>query len=376
MNAARAVSRAWSWRHAVTRSGMAPTTRHVLLTLSVFMDGAGQSCFPSIEDLVEATGLSKRSILTHITAACDAGWLRRKLHGFRGQKWKRLEYEPGWPGRDVEGGEPAAPPSEEEAVNVVHEGGEPPASEAVNVVHQDRDHSIHHSNTTPPDERDAHARGGEDHVPDRPLLDKAKALHPTTAHDSQAEIDREWIVLTREDRRAAVDGLPAWLAEKGHRKAIAGLPVYFREKRWSLVKSRIAAATGGGPPDAAPAFDRIWSACWLDYVAWAGDRLLDRHSVESSQLAIRVSAARKFSGPWKFTSPAMRERVEALAATLVQVDKASDAAEAWARHYRALGVDLPMPDAAQFIFMPSPWPPDRSSTDPPALADIDHAMTG
>ncbi len=144
--------RAWSWRQAFCQSDLPATTKHVLQTLSMFMNTMGESCYPSIEDLAEYSGLSKRAVLTHIEAARKANWITVSQHGYRGQRWKRNEYVARWPERDLvapgtferidknadfeeEGGAPDAPPPSKKVVNEVHEGGERRAPKVVNVVH-------------------------------------------------------------------------------------------------------------------------------------------------------------------------------------------------------------------------------------------------
>jgi len=87
----------YSWRGAILKSGLPPTTRHVLLTLSCHMNDAGESCYPSIELLCEETGLSKRAVIMHLQNAADAGWIAVDKHGFKGKKWARNEYKISWP---------------------------------------------------------------------------------------------------------------------------------------------------------------------------------------------------------------------------------------------------------------------------------------
>ena len=173
-------STAWTWRHAIIKSELPATTRHVLLTVSMHMNELGEGCYPTVEMLVEETGLSKRSVLTHLQAGIDAGWLVRLELGLRGRKWRRCEYRSRWPDRgeavvddypgddhpaggdaadadrdasrgaeaepadreDKEGGEPAAPHGGDDVVNDVHhlaeQGGERAAPEVVNVLHHYR----------------------------------------------------------------------------------------------------------------------------------------------------------------------------------------------------------------------------------------------
>ena len=96
--------RAWTWRHALLKSDLPATTRHVLLTISCFMNDVGGGCYPTQEQLAEATGLSDRAVRKHIDEAVEAGWLVKKEHGFRGQKWRNHEYEAAWPTQHVVGG--------------------------------------------------------------------------------------------------------------------------------------------------------------------------------------------------------------------------------------------------------------------------------
>ena len=83
----------FTWRSAVaSKDGPAGVTRHVLLTLSLHMNERGGSCFPSVDTLVEETGLSRPTVVKHLDAAVEAGWLLRGKRGQSGQGWRRNEY--------------------------------------------------------------------------------------------------------------------------------------------------------------------------------------------------------------------------------------------------------------------------------------------
>ena len=82
----------FSWRAAILASDLPATTRHVLLTLSCHMNDLGQSCFPSMELLAAETGLSKRSVVEHISIARALGWICSRKHGYAGRAWARSEY--------------------------------------------------------------------------------------------------------------------------------------------------------------------------------------------------------------------------------------------------------------------------------------------
>lgn len=65
-------NRAWSWRHAVLKSDLPATTRHVLLTIGVFEETEGH--VPSLSEMVDATSLSERAVRKHLGVAAGAGY--------------------------------------------------------------------------------------------------------------------------------------------------------------------------------------------------------------------------------------------------------------------------------------------------------------
>lgn len=90
--------KAWTWRHAICKSDLPPTTRHVLHALSCWMNEVGGSCYPTTKELADATGLTERSVCTHLEKAESLGWLERRRHGFKGRGYRRHEYEAAFPG--------------------------------------------------------------------------------------------------------------------------------------------------------------------------------------------------------------------------------------------------------------------------------------
>lgn len=117
----------WRWRRAILQSDLPPTTRHVLLTLSCFMSKSGRDCFPTTRQIAAATGLSERSVCTHVMSATEAGWLAVSVHGLAGQKWKNHGYVAQFPvGEGTETGSAAST----EALNHVQQLGTEPRSVA------------------------------------------------------------------------------------------------------------------------------------------------------------------------------------------------------------------------------------------------------
>jgi hypothetical protein len=126
--------RTWSWRHAVLKSALPPTTRHVLLTISCFMNDVGGGCYPTQEQLAEASGLSARAVRKHIDDAVAAGWLVKREHGFRGQKWRNHEYEAAWPTQDADQRNQHVDEGEEPRSARISEAAEPGSGKVRNDV--------------------------------------------------------------------------------------------------------------------------------------------------------------------------------------------------------------------------------------------------
>jgi len=67
------------------------TMRHVLLTLSQFMD-EDLYCYPSIKTLAAATALNERTVRNQLQEAVHDGWIERKIKGINGKGWKLYDY--------------------------------------------------------------------------------------------------------------------------------------------------------------------------------------------------------------------------------------------------------------------------------------------
>lgn len=94
------------------------------------MNDVGGGCYPTQEQLAEASGLSDRAVRQHIDDAVKAGWLIRKEHGFRGQKWRNHEYEAAWPAQDAVAADLHVDEGAERGSGPFVEGAEPHAEGA------------------------------------------------------------------------------------------------------------------------------------------------------------------------------------------------------------------------------------------------------
>lgn len=133
----RIIQRLFTWRTAIIGSDLAPTTRHVLLTLSLHMSEAGNSCFPTVQTLCKETGLGKTTVIKQLKIAEECGWLIKQVHGYSGQGWRRHEYVAKCPDVVQEVNNERGSPTEPCTENVVHlpaKGGSPNTQNVVREV--------------------------------------------------------------------------------------------------------------------------------------------------------------------------------------------------------------------------------------------------
>lgn len=197
----------YSWRQAVLKSKLAATTKHVLVTLGCHMNDMGESCFPSIETLMEETSLSNRAIITHLDKAEQAGFIVTRKHGFAGQKWARNEYVATFPNVEISAENVTDLAKkvvndvhhlEEKAVNVVHEGSEPHDKKAVNVVHTSSSIDLSINNTARETVADKPKQyptlEGEYACRLRPLGVSVTSMHPTLCQWVTDGIDLDLLI--------------------------------------------------------------------------------------------------------------------------------------------------------------------------------------
>ncbi|MET1410717.1 helix-turn-helix domain-containing protein [Roseibium sp. HPY-6] len=271
-------SKAWGWRHAMCAAKELPaTTKHVLLTLSMFMNEFGESCFPPISDLVKYSSLDKKTVIKHLGIAREKGWVAVSQHGFRGQKWKRNEYSVRWLERDLvapsepletdEGGGSPPPPSGKKVVELVPEGGGAGSQKVVEEVHQDKNIPDNIPITSPEERgraREAAEPEGLSVSKDtwKRRFRKTHADWPTYASDSATTAEAEWFNLSEPDREAAADRLGAYVLhvrEQLGRSKFCAFAVYLRDKLWERVPVNASGNRSAQPLEAKP-FGKAWGA--------------------------------------------------------------------------------------------------------------------
>lgn len=85
----------WKWLQMIAseQGPPDPTTRHVLITLSLHMNQQGERAWPSQKLLAQRTGLSERAVRTHLHLAERTGWVKvyaKRPAGTKG--WRLNEY--------------------------------------------------------------------------------------------------------------------------------------------------------------------------------------------------------------------------------------------------------------------------------------------
>lgn len=70
-----------------------PTTRLVLLAISLYMDSQGGRAWPSQETIARRASVTRRAVVTHLEIAEQLGWVNRYDAGRTGQGWRLCGYE-------------------------------------------------------------------------------------------------------------------------------------------------------------------------------------------------------------------------------------------------------------------------------------------
>ena len=84
----------FTWRSAICDSQLAPTTRHVAVTLSLYMNERGASAFPGARRLAHDSGLGERTIREHLGILVEQGWLGIvEKGGLKGEERRANHYE-------------------------------------------------------------------------------------------------------------------------------------------------------------------------------------------------------------------------------------------------------------------------------------------
>lgn len=83
----------FTWRSAVCESNLGPTTRHVALTLALYMSERGDSAHPGPARLAHDTGLHVSTVKEHLSILTTVGWLAVvEKGGLKGEKRRANEY--------------------------------------------------------------------------------------------------------------------------------------------------------------------------------------------------------------------------------------------------------------------------------------------
>ena len=422
-------SKAWTWRHAFSQADLAPTTKHLLHTLGMFMNELGEGCYPSVADLVRYSGLDKKTVMKHLAVAAQKGWISVSQHGYRGQRWKRQEYAACWPEReltagcipddiDEKGGGAVPPASEGKVVELVPEGGGTEGPKVVEQLHQDKTSPI----TTPltsPGERE---RASADETGDGKKRDDdgeaVTASKPETSAEMEKRVMRfctgegyqggEWpkwtgssltyikrrfAELSGEDQMAAERWRDAFLAKAKAQGVKVPMPVgnYFRDHAWKTLNeaemARALAAkersAGDGkaagvaeaslPDGWAKARGPVWAAALFDVLLSGPDH--PEHAPENGMWLAGAErrAWPRFSGLKQmadmgrgFVAP---ERLRGLKDGMEFVPEGSEVWRAWEAEFKARGwPDWPRHEGMKGMYFPKGGPE--------GLAAFEQALAG
>ena len=193
-----------------------PTTRLLLLTMSLYMDKTGGKCFPSTRTLSVDTALSRKAVMEHIQKAEAAGWIKIMSAGVNGRGWKRSSYQ-------------AATPSDvvTESNHVIHERGNPTSPPKARRGHPHSHNVVTQGDLNYPIElasnksRTFLLKNGSDFFVDDQFFSILNQTYPTIDIDSELKKIKAWCFANPEKRktaRGAMKFVNGWMqrAESGN----------------------------------------------------------------------------------------------------------------------------------------------------------------
>lgn len=87
----------WTWRDAIRKAPVPALTKHVCNMIANYVSDVGTGCFPSVKSLMADTGLSNRTLATHVQNAIDAGLLEITRKAGPDGRFQRTTYLPRFP---------------------------------------------------------------------------------------------------------------------------------------------------------------------------------------------------------------------------------------------------------------------------------------
>lgn len=174
-----------------------------------------------------------------------------------------------------------------------------------------------------------------------------KREYPGAAKDNLADAERLFRARTLPAQRKAVASLPAWMAYLGpNPKRRVMLQDYVRDARWELIPAEVkATAAKAATPETVylNAYGREW---W-----WLFGR-----SKPGTFLQKRIDLARQSAIGWPVPADRVAE-INVAAESLTHFPKGGEHFRAWCTYWRTLGIDAPIPDKAEWVFLPDHGPP-------------------
>jgi Helix-turn-helix domain len=98
----------WTWRSAIREADVPSLTKLVCLVIADYLNDASDRCWPSVKRLMHETGLSNRSMSTHLQNAVEAGLLAMERRVGKNGRFEGTVYRPRIPAETVP---PREPPS-------------------------------------------------------------------------------------------------------------------------------------------------------------------------------------------------------------------------------------------------------------------------
>jgi hypothetical protein len=329
--------------------GHAPA-KFLLIVISTFCDER-HSCFPSQQLLAEITEMSERSVRDNLNRLDDLGLLKRERDWSSTKKGITRYVLPVAEQNSTSWAQEQA--RKRDRQNLPHEQIETGKS---NVSDRQIDRQNLPTNLKEQPEEPIEREAAPAPIRFRPIVDEeareaafqkflrpeADGGYPAEGIDDLEAARKAWADVPEEAWEAGPEAVQRFVRarRKGRRSIIIGLTKYIRDRHWERFPP--PTDTAGNPVD-----ERVRILPW-SRAAWA---LFARQYVAGKTVVNTIQWIRTGAEIQVSAAPGEDET-----AALASIAVGSPEHVAWRDHCKRLGFDLPMPDKAEWIFLPSKHP--------------------
>lgn len=258
----------------MARSDLSASAKAICHALGLKMDASGGNCHPTINDLTDLSGLSRKTVIKHLAIIEDAGWISITKGGFYGQMHNRQSYVARFPDRSamaaprydddadfLGAGSPDDSQRGAKAVELGEEYGVIEGTKTVYQLHHDKDSPKDSPNISPQMRTRTGVSGAERRKSEKLFVRWLKGW-PNAEHFSLGRTRKAWDDLDADQRLQCQKRTADYLASVSADERIACPAAYLTARAWE----QLPVAEVPDLPERIPA--KAFGKLWMAYRFW------------------------------------------------------------------------------------------------------------